>query len=291
FAIVGLAVSLADALILYFFGKYEIKVGKEINAESLIAMGKENRTHLFSSMTVFVGILATYKQIPYVEGVTTIIISLFIFQIGLETLKKSIFALMDVAPDEEIEKKVIKIIESSAEIEEFFDLRLRKSGPFIFGEVKVGVRRFIDIKKSYEISSKIEKKIKKQMPEIKSFNVQVEPFKSDWQHLVIPVLDNNGLNSKISDKFSRAPYFLFINTEKKKVKGFYILKNSYLKNEKKVGLSVAKMITKQKSDILITKQIGKIALYALKENLMDIHMTKSNTVKEAIEDSLQGLSL
>ncbi|MEA3355523.1 MAG: cation diffusion facilitator family transporter, partial [Patescibacteria group bacterium] len=54
FAIVGLVVSLADALILYFFGKYEIKVGKEINAESLIAMGKENRTHLFSSMTVFV---------------------------------------------------------------------------------------------------------------------------------------------------------------------------------------------------------------------------------------------
>ncbi len=286
--LLALTVSLCDALALFFFGNYEIKVGKEINAQSLIAMGKENRTHLFSSMAVFIGTLAAYYHISYIEGLVTIIISFLILKIGLAAAKNSIFSLMDVSPAKEIEQKVIKAIELIPGIEEFFDLRLRKSGPFILGETKVGIRKFVDVNKAHQIADKIEEEVKIRVPQIESFMVHVEPFKSDWQHLVLPIIAKKGLDSKIADQFARAPYFLFMNLKKDKLKGFYLLKNPHKEKKVKAGLAVSKLIIKQKSNILITKQVGEIAFYSLRENLFDIYQTKDKTVEKAVKSFIDG---
>jgi len=286
--LLALAVSLVDALVLFFFGNYEIKIGKQVNAQSIIAMGGENRTHLFSSMAVFIGTLAAYYRIPYVEGLITIVISFLILRVGLNAAKNSIFSLMDVSPGREIEHQVIKAIELVPGIEDFSDLRLRKSGPFILGEIKVGIRKFVDVKKAHELADKVEEEVKRKVPQIESFIVHIEPFKSDWQHLVFPVVGKNGLDSQISEQFARSPYFLFVNLKKDILKGFYFLKNPYQKKRTKTGLAMAKLISRQKSDVLIAKQIGEIAFYALKENLFDVYQIKDKSVKKAIKNFLKG---
>lgn len=122
----ALAVSLTDAIILFFFGKYEVKIGRQINSQSLIAMGSENRTHLFSSGAVFIGTLAAYYHIPYLEGVIIIIISFLILQIGFSSTKQALFSLMDVSPGEEIENKVIAIIKKTVGVEDFLTCVLGK---------------------------------------------------------------------------------------------------------------------------------------------------------------------
>jgi cation diffusion facilitator family transporter len=280
--LLALGVSFFDALILFFFGNYEVKVGKQIGAQSLVTMGKENKTHLFSSTAVFIGTAAAYYRIPYIEGVMTIGISLLILKIGLSAAKDSVLALMDVSPSQETEQKVIKAIESVAGIEEFFDLRLRKSGPFIFGETKVGIRKSIDVKRAHEIADNIEQEIKKKVPQIDSFTIHVEPFKSGFHHLVIPVIGKQELNSRVSAKFARAPYFLFVNLKGKKIKGYYFLKNPYQSRPVRAGLASTKLLVQQKSDTLITQQIGEISFYALRNNLFDIYQTKAKTAQEAI---------
>jgi cation diffusion facilitator family transporter len=286
--LLALGISLLDALALFFFGNYEIRVGKQVGVQSLVAMGEENRTHLFSSAAVFIGTLAAYYRVSYVEGVITIAISFLILKIGLSAAKDSVLALMDVSPSEKIEQKIAKAIESVPGVEEFFDLRLRKSGPFVFGETKVGVRKFIDVKRAHEIADNIEKAIKKKVSQIDSFTIHIEPFKSDFRHLAIPVVANQDLGSPISKKFGRAPYFLFVNIKGEKIKGYYTLKNPYQEEPVRAGLSAAKLIIKQKSDALIVPQIGEISFYALRENLFDIYQTESKTVQEAIEQFNKG---
>lgn len=281
--LLALGISLLDALVLFFFGNYEIKVGKRINAQSLIAMGKENKTHLFSSMAVSGGILAAFYQIPYFEGIITISISCLILRIGLVTAKNSVFALMDVSPGKKIEEKVRKAIESVPGIEDFFDLRLRKSGPFYFGETKVGVRKFIDVRRAHEIADSIEEQIKKKIPQVDSFTVHIEPFQSDFRHLVIPLEQKNGLDSKVASQFGRAPYFLFINLKNEKIKGHYFLKNPYQKQKVRAGLAAAKLVAGQKSDILITQEVGEVAFYTLRDNLFDIYQTEEKTAKAVID--------
>jgi len=284
----AIGVSFIDALVLFFFGKYEIRVGKQIGAQSLTAMGEENKTHLFSSMAVLVGTLAACYKIPYLEGLIAIGISLLILKIGLTSMKNSVFALMDVSPSELFRNKVGKAIESVPGVEDFFDLRLRQSGPFVFGETKVGIRKFIDVKRAHEISKKIEKEIKKKIPEVDSFSINVEPFQSDFRHLVIPVKNKKGLDSSPNDYFGRAPYFLFVNLKGKKIKGSYFLKNPYKDKSVRAGLSVSKMIIGQKSDILLVSEIGEISFHVLKDNLIDVYRFKNGKVREIVTQFIEG---
>ena len=284
----ALGIALIDALVLFFFGRYEIKVGKEINSQALIAMGKENRAHLFSSLAVFGGILSVYFQIPYIEGLVTIGISLLILEIGLSAAKDSIFALMDVSPGKKIEKGVVRLIESVAGAEEAFDLRLRRAGPFLFGEVKVGIRRKVDVARAHWIADQAEKKVKKKFPQIDSLAVSVEPFVSSYVHLAIPVKKKGKLDVAVSEKFGRAPFLLFVNLYKNKIKGYYFIKNPYQSQKLRVGLALAKLVAKQKTGVLITKQIGEIAFYTLGDNLIDVYRLKGKTAQQVVDNFVKG---
>lgn len=286
--LLALAVSLTDAFLLYLFGRYQQKVGYQINSQSLATMGRENKAHLFSSLAVFAGILFASYQIPYGEGLITIAISFLILFISLSAGKNALFALMDVSPSQAIEKKVIKAIETVPGIEDYFDLRLRKSGPFIFGETKVGIRKSVDVQHAHQISDTVESKIKKQVPQIDSFTIHIEPFQSDYRHLVLPVLKKQKFSSPLSPKFGRAPYFLFVNLKGNQIKGYYFMKNPFKNQPLRAGLSAAKLISQQKSDTLITQEIGEIAFHALRDNLFDLYQSKAKTTQEAIKQFIKG---
>jgi len=51
-------------------------------------------------------------------------------------------------------------------------------------------------------------------------------------------------------------------------------------------LAAAKLIAKQKSDILITPKVGEIALHVLRSNLIDIYQTQEKTAQEAVKKFL-----
>ena len=286
--ILALGISLIDAIILFIFGKYEIKIGRQTGTQSLTAMGEENRTHIFSSSAVFIGTLAAYLNIPYIEGAITIAISLLVIRIGLKTIKKSSLVLMDISPAAEIEQQILRIIQKVSGVEEAYDLKLRRSGPFILGEVKVGIRKKVDVTRAHQIADKIETKIKKQVPTVDSLTVHVEPFQSDFRHLVIPVGEKQGLSSPVASQLSRCPYLLFVNLKGKEIKGHYFLSNPYRQQKQKAGLAVAKMIVKQKSDTVITDNIGEIAYHALQGYLFDIYQTKGKIAKQVIEEFIKG---
>jgi cation diffusion facilitator family transporter len=287
----AIAISLIDALVLYFFGSYEIRQGQKINSQSLIALGRENRTHIFTSIAVLLGVLATHYQVPYVEGIITIGISFLILRIGIASIVEGGRSLMDVSPDNDLCKEVVLIGEGVSGVEEIYDLRLRRSGPFVLGTTKAGIKKEVSAEKAHEIADRIESEVKAKIPEVESFLVHVEPLVSEYRHLAIPVNENNGLRSSVADKFARAKYTLFVNLKKNKVVGSYCLDNLYKDKEVKAGLNLAKLIIKQRSGAVITKEIGEIADNVLKNNLVDIYLTNAKNAKSAVSDFLKKVKL
>jgi predicted Fe-Mo cluster-binding NifX family protein len=51
-------------------------------------------------------------------------------------------------------------------------------------------------------------------------------------------------------------------------------------------LAAAKEILKEKVNVVITKEIGEISFHALRDNLIDIYLTKGENVKRAINNFL-----
>ncbi len=284
--LLALSISVVDALVLFFFGRYEIKVGKEINSQSLTSLGRENRTHLITSSAVFLGTLATVNRVPYVEGIVTFLVSGLILKIGLETIREGVLGLMDVSPEGELSKNVVDVIESVPGVKEAFDLKLRKSGPFIFGQVKVGVGKKLKVEESHQLADQVEDKIKHDFDQITSFLVHVEPHVDEYRHLVFPVKNDQGLKSTLADNFGRASYFTFINLKEDEIIGSYTVKNPYLTEEVRAGLKVSKFINQQRADTLITKEIGEIAFHTLNDYFIDILKTSDKNIDESVKSFL-----
>jgi cation diffusion facilitator family transporter len=280
FAPIALGAMGLSVVVDYFSSRYLKKIGTEINSQALLANAVDKRNDVFTSLVVILGLVLSFFKIPYVEGIVTMAIALLLLWTGITSLKESVFALLDVSPGLNIEEGVAQVVENVAGIEGYSELKLRKAGPFIFGETKVGIRKFVDVQKSHEIADRVEAEVQKKFPQITSFTVHVEPYKSEYQHLVFPVMEKKGLASKIAPRFGRSPHFLFVNLHGKEVKGFYSLDNPYLDKETKAGLAVAKLVGEQKSEILITKEIGEISLHTLRDYLIDVYQAKGEEVKE-----------
>jgi len=281
--LIAMGVALLDAIIMFFIGAYEVKVGKKINSQSLIADGRESKMHLFSSSMVLVGLLSAWFKIPYLEGVMGILISLFVFKVGIDSAKDSIFALMDVSPSREIERKAKKILENISGVRGFENLKLRKSGPFIFGEVQIKIGKTINVKRAYEVSESVEKEIKKKIKPIDSFSVTVLPYQTQKQKICIPIDEDKELDSNVSMHFGRANKFIFIEIDNNKIKSFYTKNNPYKEKEIRAGLNTALFIMQEKIDTIITKEMGSISFHTLRDNIVDVYMGIDGNIKETIE--------
>lgn len=281
--LIAIGVALLDAIVMFSIGTYEIKTGKKINSQSLIADGKESRMHLFSSLMVLIGLFSVWFRISYLEGIMGILISLFIFKVGIDSAKDSIFALIDVSPSQKIEKKIKRILESISGVKGFNNLRLRKSGPFIFGEVQIKIRKALNVKRAREISDNIEKEIKNKIKLIDSFTVVILPYQTQKQKVCIPIEEEKGLDSIISLYFARANKFIFIELDNKKIKDFYVKNNPYKQKQVRAGLNVSSFVIEEKIDSIITKEMGPIAFHTLRDNIVDIYTGLDGEVKDIIK--------
>jgi len=284
--LIAIGIALLDAIVMFFIGSYEIRVGKKINSQSLIADGKESKMHLFSSSMVLIGLFFAWFKIPYLEGIMGILISFFVFKVGIDSVKDSVFALMDVSPSKEIEEKVKKILKDISGIQGFKDLKLRKSGPFIFGEVCVKIGKTLNVKRAHEISESIENKIKR-IKLIDSFIVTILPYQTQEQKICIPMNEDQGLDSNISMYFARAKKFIFIKLYNNKIKDYYIKDNPYKEKEIRAGLNTALSIVKEKINTIISKEIGPISFHTLRDSIVDVYMGVDESVEKNIEKLLK----
>lgn len=285
---VAIGVALSDAIVMFLVGTYEMRVGKKINAQSLIADGKESRMHLFSSTLVLIGLFAAFFKIIYLEGIMGILVSLFIFEIGIESGRDSILALMDVSPSKEIEEKIKRVLESISGIRGFEALKLRKAGPFILGEVKVKLGRSVSINRAREISNNIEREVKKKVGSVDSLIVGIAPESTERRKVCIPIEEEQELDSRISSHFGRAKKFMFIELEKGGIKSFYFKDNPFLEKAVRAGLETSRFVVKEKIDSIIAKEMGPISLHTLRDNVVDVYQGREGTAKELLEKLSKG---
>lgn len=286
----------SSIVISFLIARYQKRIGKKTNSQSLIANSKESMMDVYSSVLVFVAIILSYLNIRYIEGGATMLIALLILKVGFDSVKDSVYALMDISPRGDIEKKVISVIGNISGVEGYQDLKLRKSGPFVFGEVTVKIRKSVDVDRAHDIADKLERNLKENIEPIDSFTTHIEPYKMVKSRIAIPVKDDNGIKSEVSDHFGRAPYFLIVSldTDKKTIDGWEVIENKYEDKAVRAGLNAANLIVKEKIDSLLTCEIGDISFHTLRDHIIDIFRCEKgkaeSIVKKYLSDELKKLS-
>jgi len=134
------------------------------------------------------------------------------------------------------------------------------------------------------ITNELEQKIRNELKQIDSFIVKVKPYKTPTAQLIIPIDDNKGLQSKISEHFGRAKYFFKCIIENNKLKEYKIIKNPFIHKEVRAGLAAIKMLLKDGVDIVISQHFGEISYYTLHDHLVEMYKPECKIVNEILNE-------
>jgi len=95
------------------------------------------------------------------------------------------------------------------------------------------------------------------------------------------------LSSQVDEIFGRCPYFLIVEIDDKKVKGFEAIENKSANQMSGAGISAAQMVAEKNVSVVITGAIGPRGLGVLKQFNIQVY-SGAGLVKEVIQKFIEG---
>jgi len=110
------------------------------------------------------------------DSIAGIIIAFFIFTVSYVTIKEASLVLMDACTCSEIVSDIENIAKSIPHVKNVQNIRLRKLGPYIVGDMHVEVAGNMTVNEADKITTEIEEKIKQEFDEVVEFKIRIEPY-------------------------------------------------------------------------------------------------------------------
>jgi cation diffusion facilitator family transporter len=279
----GVALS---AVIPLAFSYYEMRVGRELNSPSLMADAQEYRAHVFSSGVVFLALVGQMVGFP-LDRYAALIIVVLIAKTGWELLVDGMRVLLDASLDTETLDQVRTIIEADPATTEIRSLAGRNAGRYRFLEADVALR-VDDLEKAHNVSRRIEKAIRAQVPHVERVRIHYEPRVRSHLRYAVPLADPGGA---ISSHFGEAPYFALVTvrTADGQVERQEVLPNPHTNVEKAKGIRVGEWLVNLKADVVLLQEDvhGKGPAYVFADAGVQTRLTEATTLRQAIAEQTE----
>jgi len=288
FAILVAAISVAVS---YLMSIYKQKVGEEIESPALLSDAKHSLIDVFSSLLVFVGVLASYIGYLSLQGVAGFFVSLLVIWMGLKIGKNAVLVLLDATLDPKTVEQIKDMALTVDGVVDVHEVKVRSSGPYIFAELHLETKKEISVEKAHEISDIVEEKVKNGVKKLETLMVHIEPAEKDKLRLALGIENNNGLKSVPSKHFGKANYFAIWDVRQKdgKIECYHIVDNPAKKMEKKRGIKTAEFLAKEDVDVILGWDIGEGPLYVLSNSFIRSAIPHGETLDEIMEKSVKGI--
>lgn len=177
----GMAVMLFSVIANLFVSIYLFKVAKKTDSIALFADAEHLRTDIYSSLAVFLGLLAIrITDIHILDPIIAIIVAVLILNAGYNICKRSANNLLDgTLPKEEIEmiNDIIKYYADNHKLK-FKNIKTRKAGMTRQIELTLLVDPYKSIKDGHKLCDEIECKIEEKIG-TSSFLIHLEPIEEN----------------------------------------------------------------------------------------------------------------
>ena len=93
----------------YSISEYIIGIGKEIKSPAIVADGKHQKTDIFSSLAILIGVIISNIGYPILDPIIGLIIGILILKTAYEIGKENIDNIMGKVPSQDLENRVRRI--------------------------------------------------------------------------------------------------------------------------------------------------------------------------------------
>jgi cation diffusion facilitator family transporter len=166
-------VGLGAAAVMGGVYRYNIKLAKKLDSQSLYAVAKDNLSDALVSIGAVVGIFGSQFGLPWLDVVAAFAVGIIICKTAIEIFKEAAHSLTDGFDEEKLGhyKESIELVEGVKEVE---DVKARKLGNQVVIDVTVKVDPHLNVIKSHEIADQIEHMMNDEH-QIKDTLVHIEP--------------------------------------------------------------------------------------------------------------------
>lgn len=166
----------------YAISSYIIGIGKEIRSPAIIADGQHQKTDIFSSVAILVGVIISNIGYPILDPIIGLIIGLLILKTAYEIGKENIDNIMGKVPSEDIIRKIERAANKTPKAHNAHNIKVDYLGSYATVNLHIQVDGDMTVSESHEIAHIVEKNIVKKVPVVKSVNVHVCPLGLDYDH-------------------------------------------------------------------------------------------------------------
>ncbi len=287
FLVISLIISLSITLYLKI-------IGKKTNSPVIEAEASEKLYDNFISLSVLIGFIGASFNLYLLDSIIGLFIALFIIKGGFDIFLNSTKILLDAVIDFDKRTELYNLIETFPKIKKIERLEIRSYGKYVFLEVNVNLSKDLTLNQVQTLKNLINIKIKESFPQIFKVVILTQTEEKPITKVAIPLIDNNGLNSHISDHFGEALYFALFEIEEsdvgKHLLNYNIVTNKFIKEEKRKGILISDWLISYKIDKIFLKKDLKIGPKLIFEKgLISIEITELNNLNEIINYELKLL--
>lgn len=174
-AVFGIFINLA-------ISNYIINIGKEINSPAIVADGQHQRTDIYSSIAILIGIVVSNMGFPMLDPIIGLIIGLLILKTAFTIGKENIDNIMGRFQDGDLVRKIERIVNKTPDAYEAHNIKIDNYGSYVVVSLHIKVDGNMSIYESHEIVHNIEEKIQNKIPLVKSVSIHTCPLGLEYEH-------------------------------------------------------------------------------------------------------------
>ena len=171
------AVAVIAILAKGILSRWTLKTSRELKSPALAANAMHQRSDALSSIPVAVVVLAARIEhsLIVLDGIGGVIVSMFIFKLGIDIIRPVLWQLSDTGAPPEIIEELRRIALSIDGVADVHDLRTRYQGDGIQADMHIVVDRRMPVQKAFSILKKVEQDLYRMGPGVVDVMVRLEP--------------------------------------------------------------------------------------------------------------------
>lgn len=169
-------------LINFIISSYIIKIGKEIKSPAIVADGKHQKTDIFSSIAVLVGVIVANMGFPILDPIVGMVIGVLIIKTAIEIGKENIDNIMGKVPSDDLINQIKKIANETTKNESAHNIKIDYFGSYATVSLHIELDGDMSLNESHRIVHLVQENITNEIPMIKSAVVHACPIGLEYEH-------------------------------------------------------------------------------------------------------------
>ena len=174
--------ALVGIFINFIVSRYVIRIGKQIKSPAIVADGQHQRTDVFSSVAVLVGVIGSNMGYPILDPIVALFIGCLIFRIAVQLFIVNFNYLVGKIPSREFIDEIKDIANSVDNCQNAHEVMVDYMGNYAIVSLHIEVDRNLSVYESHKVAHAVQDRLLREKQEIRYAVVHTCPIGIDYDH-------------------------------------------------------------------------------------------------------------